>query len=435
MGVGHHGVAAGAVDGALGLDRAPGRGARAGRRPRSAGLPRVLPWLGPAFVAAVAYIDPGNFATNIAGGAAFDHRLLWVLLWSNLMAILIQYLSAKLGIVSGRTLPENCRAHFSRPANLVLWLAAEAGAMATDLAEILGGALGLRLLFGLPLWLGALGTAGAVFAILGLERAGFRRLEAGITAFVAVVGISYAVELFLVRPEWGAVARGMLVPSLDAESGYVAVGMLGATVMPHVVHLHSALVLPRRRLLGAGWERRHLRHELADILVAMNGAWLINSSMIVLAAATFFRHGTPVDSLEEAYRTLSPLLGPVASGAFGLALLASGLASSAVGTLAGQVILEGFRGVRISVFLRRLITLAPALAVILAGIDPTRALIFSQVILSFALPFALVPLFLLTRRRSLMGECANARLTDALAGATVAAIVGLNGYLLWQALL
>lgn len=427
--------AVGAVEGALTLDGAPAGGERAGRRPRSAGLPRVFPWLGPAFVSAVAYIDPGNFATNIAGGASFGHRLLWVPLWSNLMAILIQYLSAKLGIVTGRTLPENCREHFSRRANGVLWLAAEAAAMATDLAEILGGALGLHLLFGLPLWLGALLTGAAVFAILGLERAGFRRLEAGITAFLAVVGLSYAVELFLVRPEWGAVARGMLVPSLDARSAYVAVGMLGATVMPHVVYLHSALVLPRRRLLGAGWERRHLRHELADILVAMNGAWLINSAVIVLAAATFFRHGAPIASLEEAYRTLSPLLGPVASGAFGLALLASGLASAAVGTLAGQVILAGFVGVRVGVFLRRLITMVPALAVILAGIDPSRALIFSQVILSFALPFALVPLFLLTRRRSLMGEHANARLTDVLAGAAIVVITGLNGHLLLRSLL
>lgn len=395
-------------------------------------LARAMAWMGPAFVASIAYMDPGNFATNIAGGAAFDYRLLWVLLWSNAMAIVIQYLSAKLGIVTGRTLPENCRDRFPRPVTIILWLAAEAAALATDLAEVLGGALALHLLFGFPLWLGAVVTGAAVFAILALERAGFRKLEAGIAAFVALIGLAYAVELILVRPEWSAVAAGVIWPTLDAESAYVAVGMLGATVMPHVVYLHSALVLPRRLLTGADQVERHLRNELTDIILAMNGAWLINSSMIILAAGTFFRHGIAVDSLEQAYRTLTPLMGTAAAWVFGLALLASGLASSVVGTMAGQVILGGFLQLRISIFLRRLLTLFPALAVTLAGIDPLAALILSQVVLSFTLPFALVPLLWLTADRKVMGVYANRPVTNAAAALIVLVVIGLNGFLLLQ---
>lgn len=409
-----------------------GLGARRPARFR-AGLLRVVPWLGPAFVASVAYVDPGNFAANVAAGASFGYRLLWVLLWSNLMAMLVQYLAAKLGIVTGRTLPENCRLHFRRPVALLLWVGAETSALATDLAEVLGGALGLHLLLGVPLGAGALLTGGAVFAILALERAGFRRLEGGIAAFVGLIAVAYALELFLVPADWRAAAAGALRPTLDAGSAYVAVGMLGATVMPHVVYLHSALVLPRRRVLGPGREREHLRRELTDILLAMNGAWLINSAMVVLAAATFFPQGTAVHSLEGAYRTLSPLLGRAAAAAFGLALLASGLASSAVGTLAGQVILEGFTRLRVSVFLRRSLTLVPALSVVALGVDASRALLFSQVALSFTLPFALVPLVVLTGRRSVMGELANGPLTSAAAALVTALVVCLNAYLLARA--
>lgn len=391
---------------------------------------RVLPWLGPAYVASIAYMDPGNFATNMAGGSSFQYKLLWVLLWSNLMAILIQFLSAKLGIVTNRTLPQNCRAHFSQPVALALWVAAELAALATDLAEVLGGALGLHLLFGIPLVPGAVLTGATVFAILALERAGFRRLEAVLMSFAGVIGICYAVELFLVRPEWGAVAKGVLVPSLDAKSAYVAVGMLGATVMPHVIYLHSYLVQHRNQ--PDCDKRTHLRYTLIDIVTAMNGAWLINSAMIVTAAAVFFRNQPPVESIEQAYTTLQPLLGPLATGAFGLALLASGLASSVVSTMAGQVILEGFLKVRISVFLRRLITLIPAIVIVVIGLDPSAMLVLSQVVLSFAIPFALVPLWLFTRRRDIMGEFANSRLLNVLAVLTIALIIGFNVFLLWQ---
>lgn len=386
-------------------------------------------WLGPAFVVSVAYVDPGNFAANMAGGAAFGYRLLWVLLAGNGVAVLVQYLAAKLGIATGASLPANCRRHF--PAwTCLLWGAAQASAVATDLAEVLGGALAFHLLFGLPLWLGAVLTAGAVFLVLALERAGFRWLEAGIGLFVGLIGAAYVCELLLVPVDWRAAAAGLVRPSLDRESAYVAAAMLGATVMPHVVYLHSALVLPRRAEAGAGRAREHARGELADLLLAMNGAWLVNSAMIVLAAATFFAAGRSVQSLEEAYRTLTPLVGPGAAAVFGLALLASGLASAAVGTLAGQVIMAGFLQVRLSPFLLRSLTLLPALAVIAAGLDPSRILVLSQVVLGFTLPAALIPLLLLTSRPALMGPLVNGRAVRLLAWAAVGAVLGLDAYLL-----
>lgn len=388
-------------------------------------------YFGPAFVASVAYVDPGNFATNIEGGARFGYSLLWVLLWSNAMAVLIQFLAAKLGIATGRTLPQLCRALYPRPVNIGLWVAAELAALATDLAEFLGAALGFYLLFGIPLLPAALLTAVAVFLILAMETYGFRRLEQSIMVFLVIIGAAYGVEVFLVKPYWPAVWRGVLVPTLTSDSVYVAVGMLGATVMPHVIYLHSALVL-HRHTGDPEHERRHQRLELIDCLVAMNGAWLVNSAMVVLAAAAFFQAGSPVHSIEDAHRTLSPLVGRASSLLFGIALLASGLSSSTVGTLAGQVVVEGFLNIRISVFLRRFVTMLPALFVIAVGLDAMRVLVLSQVALSFALPFALIPLVLLTRRRDVMGEHANLRRTNWLAYAAVAVIVGMNALLLYN---
>lgn len=389
-------------------------------------------YFGPAFVASVAYIDPGNFATNIAAGSDFGYRLLWVLLWSNAMAILIQYLSAKLGIATGRTLPQNCRACFSPSMNLFLWVAAEMAALATDLAEFLGAALGFYLLFGLPLLPAALLTGVLVFLILAVERMGFRRLEYVIMAFVGVIGVAYALEVFLARPDWGGITRGVVVPWVNSDSIYLAVGMLGATVMPHVVYLHSALVLPRRAQNDAAHNHLHRRLELADVLLAMNGAWLINSAMVVMAAAVFFHYGLAVHSIEQAHHTLLPLLGGGAAVAFAIALLCSGLSSSTVGTMAGQVIIEGFLNIRFSIFLRRLLTMVPALLVIAWGLDPLKILILSQVALSFCLPFALVPLILFTRRRDLMGALVNRPLTTAAAWVTAAIVLGLNALLLYQ---
>jgi manganese transport protein len=410
-------------------------------------------YFGPAFVASVAYIDPGNFATNILGGSQFGYRLLWVLLWSNAMAILIQYLSAKLGIVTGLTLPQNCRVHFSRRTTVGLWVAAEVAAIATDLAEFLGAALGLYLLFGSTLlsrgwsrtetlFVAALVSAVLVFVILALDLAGYRWLERGIMAFVGIIGLCYGFEVFLVHPDWKLAAFHMLVPTLDPKdmhgSLYAAVGMLGATVMPHVVYLHSALVQPRReemvklpRIDGYSRRKNYLRFELIDVFVAMNGAWLINSAMIVMAAVAFV-HGGAAPDIEQAYHTLGPLLGPLSATVFAVALLCSGLSSSTVGVMAGQVIIEGFLDIKFSIFLRRLITIIPALIVIAVGLDPLKILILSQVVLSFALPFALIPLLVLTSRASVMRSFASARRTRVAGWCAVGIILTLNVVLLGQ---
>jgi manganese transport protein len=411
-------------------------------------------YFGPAFVASVAYIDPGNFATNIEGGSRFGYRLLWVLLWSNAMAILIQYLSAKLGIVTGLTLPQNCRKHFSRPMTIFLWVAAEVSAIATDLAEFLGAALGFYLLFGPAMlahgwtrtgtmFVAALVSAVAVFLILALDLAGYQWLEWGIMAFVGIIGLCYGFEVFLVHPDWKMAAYRTLLPTLDPKqlhaSLYVAVGMLGATVMPHVIYLHSALVQPRvaelkKKPVQAGFSRRrkYLRFELIDVLVAMNGAWLINSAMILMAAVAFSHLANPVTTIEQAHETLGPLLGPVSATIFAVALLCSGLSSSTVGVMAGQVIIEGFLDIKFSIFLRRLITIIPALIVIGVGLDPLKILILSQVVLSFTLPFALIPLLILTNRRTVMNTFVSARRTRIAGWAAVGIILTLNVVLLEQ---
>ncbi len=400
--------------------------ARVSRRPREAWW-----FLGPAFVASVAYMDPGNFATNIEGGARFGYKLLWVLLWSNAMAILVQYLAAKLGIATGKTLPENCRAEFSRPITLGLWFAAEIAAMATDLAEFLGAALGFYLLFGIRMLPAAILTGVVVMLILLFEQAGFQWLERIIMAFVAVIGIAYAYEVFLSKPQWALIAKDIVVPHVQSSSIYIAVSMLGATVMPHVIYLHSALVLPRREAADRD-EHHHRRMELFDVLLAMNGAWLINTAMLIMAAAVFFGHGLAVYSIEAAHHTLTPLLGRYAGIAFGVALLASGLSSSSVGTLAGQVILQGFLNVRISIFLRRVVTMIPAILVIAWGLDPLKTLVLSQAVLSFCLPFAMIPLLILTWRPGLMGTHANRPWTNVLAIVTTAVILAMNGWLLYS---
>jgi manganese transport protein len=415
---------------------------------------QVWSYFGPAFVASVAYIDPGNFATNILGGSQFGYRLLWVLLWSNAMAILIQYLAAKLGIVTGRTLPQNCRTHFSRRASMALWVCAEIAAVATDLAEFLGAALGLDLLIGPSLQAHGMSPTGslffaaavatvAVFAILALDLAGFQWLERGIMFFVGVIGLCYGFEVFLVHPDWQKSFLATVIPTFDTSSSlafkgsvYAAVGMLGATVMPHVIYLHSALVQPRLKELSVsprpGMLRQYLRFELLDVFVAMNGAWLINSAMIVMAAVALF-HGPSVSpTIQDAYHTLGPLLGRGAAVVFAVALLCSGLSSSTVGVMAGQVIIEGFLDIRFPIFLRRLITVVPALIVIAVGWDPLKILIGSQVLLSFTLPAALIPLLLLTNRTGVMGEFVSAARTRIAGWSVAAVILALNAVLLVQ---
>ena len=388
-------------------------------------------YLGPAFVASVAYMDPGNFATNIEGGARFGYKLLWVLLWSNAMAILVQYLAAKLGIATGRTLPENCRAEFSRPMTVSLWAAAEIAAMATDLAEFLGAALGFYLLFGIPMLPAALLTGVCVMLILAVEQYGFQWLERVIMFFVAAIGVSYAIEVFLSKPAWSPILRGVIVPEIHSSSIYLAVSMLGATVMPHVIYLHSALVQSRREASDRE-EHHHRKMELIDVLLAMNGAWLINSAMVIMAAAVFFGGRLQVYSIQAAHDTLVPLLGKFAGVAFAVALLCSGLSSSTVGTMAGQVIIQGFLNIKISIFARRLVTMIPAIVVIAWGLDPLKTLILSQAVLSFCLPFAMIPLLVLTRRKKLMGAHANQPITNFLAASATVVILSMNLWLLYS---
>lgn len=403
-------------------------------RTKKGGLSRLWPFLGPAFVACVAYIDPGNFATNLEGGAKFGYTLLWVVLVSNLMGMLIQALSAKLGIATGRNLAELCRENYPRWLTYLMWILMEVVAMATDLAEFLGAALGFYLLFGMPLWIAGLVTAVATYVILGLERYGFRSLEAVITTMVGMVAVCYLIELFLASPDWGYVAKEGLVPRFSGtQSVVLAAGILGATVMPHVIFLHSALMQGRIIARTPKQMRRLFRYEVIDVVIAMGVAGLINAAMLVMAAKTFHEAGlTNVDAIEKAYLTLEHVLGRSANVIFAVSLLAAGLSSSAVGTMSGQVIMQGFLEFHIPVWLRRGLTMAPALVVIFLGLDPTRSLVFSQVVLSFGLPFAVIPLIAFTSRRQLMGVLVNGRVTVVLACCCAALILALNMFLLYR---
>jgi manganese transport protein len=400
----------------------------------SRGFGRVWPFLGPAFVAAVAYIDPGNFATNIAGGAKFGYLLLWVVLAANLIAMLVQTQSAKLGIATGKNLAELCRERFSRRTSIGLWLQAELVAMATDIAEVVGAALGLNLLFGIPLFPAGIIAGAGAFAILGLQQMGFRRLEAGISVLVGVVVASFVYELFDASPDGGEIAKHLVVPGFaGTESILLATGIIGATVMPHVVYLHSALT--QRRIVGrdAGERKKILRFEKVDVVIALSLAGLVNLSMMIVAAALFHGGGfAGVDSIDGAYEGLQTLVSDRAAMIFGIALLASGFASSSVGTMAGQVVMQGFLRRRIPLFLRRAITLAPALVVLALGLDPTEALVGSQVVLSFGIPFALVPLLIIAANREVMGSLVNPRWLTAVAGVLASMIIALNLFLLQQ---
>ena len=422
-----------ALPGELRVLRAAERSLTGERR----GVRAVLPFLGPAFIAAVAYVDPGNFATNMAGGSRYGYMLLWVVLAANLMAMLIQSMSAKLGIATGKSLPEVCRDRFPRPVVWFLWVQAELIAMATDLAEFIGAALGLNLLFGIPLFVAALLTGVAAFAILGLQAWGFRRLEATITGLVGLIVIAFGLEVFRADPSWGSVAGNMLVPHLDGrESIVLAAGILGATVMPHVIYLHSALT--QKRIVGANSEakRKIFHFELVDVVIAMGIAGVINLAMLTTAAAVFNARGLfdMGSNLTQAASGLEQHIGTNAGVIFGIALLASGISSSSVGTLAGQVVMQGFIRRQISVFLRRAITMVPALIVIGAHFDPSRALVLSQVFLSFGIPFAMIPLVMFTRNPKLMNGLANSRLTNYAAYAVATLIIGLNVFLLFQTL-
>ncbi|WBC09181.1 Nramp family divalent metal transporter [Micromonospora sp. CA-248089] len=389
--------------------------------------------LGPAFVAAVAYVDPGNFATNSTAGAQYGYLLVWVVVAANLAAMLVQTLTAKLGLATGRSLPELCREHLPRPLNRVMWAQAELVAMATDLAEVIGGAVALYLLFGVPLLPGGLIIGAASFAVLALRARGFRSFEIAIAVLLGVIVLAFAVNLVSAQPDVSDAAAGLLPRMQGTDSMLLAAGILGATVMPHVIYVHSALT-PNRLPAEGETQRRVIAKGLRiDVLIALGVAGAVNLAMLLVAASSF--HGTSIpgtDTLEGVHAGLATTLGTAAAVGFAVALLLSGLASTSVGTYAGEIIMQGFLRRRIPLLIRRMITLLPALVVLAIGVDPTRALVLSQVVLSFGIPFALIPVVLFTRRRDLMGSLVNRRATTAAAVAITAFVVALNAFLLWQ---
>jgi manganese transport protein len=409
---------------------------------------RLLPFLGPAFIASVAYVDPGNYATNISAGAKFGYMLLWVIVASNLMAMLIQTLAAKLGIATGKNLAEMMRDHYPRWAGLGMWIMMELVAMATDLAEFLGAALGIYLLFpGLFDGIGALTgwpsllvpavlMGGLTFVVLLLEKSGFRPIEALITGLVGIIAVCYLVETILDRPDWGLLVYHSIVPQFSGtETILLATGILGATVMPHAIFLHSGLTQGRIVTRDPVKLRRLFHFEILDVLIAMGIAGLVNAAMLIMAASTFFAHGlTNIGTIEEAHLTLTPLLGSASSFVFALSLLASGHSSSTVGTMAGQIVMQGFIHRKIPMWVRRLTTMLPSFIVIGMRLDPTNTLVLSQVVLSFGLPFAIIPLVYYTARRDIMGVLVNHRVTTILASLVALLIVGLNLFLLYQSL-
>jgi manganese transport protein len=408
------------------------------RRVRARGPIRGrLALLGPAFVAAVAYVDPGNFATNISGGAKFGYLLVWVIVMANLMAMLVQYLSAKAGLASGRNLPELCRESFPRTVNFGLWIQAEIVAISTDLAEFVGAAIGLNLLFGIGLFPAGLITAVVAFGILALEQRGYRRFELAIAGLLGLVALGFVYDFIAVGHHSASGIAGGLVPHFSGSDSIVlAIGIIGATVMPHVVYLHSALTQRRIEPRDDGERRELLRYIRVDCGLGLGMAGVINLTMLCVAVAIFNRTGnTGVDSIEAAHKGLGTLVGGGAALAFAVALLASGLSSSSVGTYAGQVVMQGFIRRRIPLFLRRAVTMTPALVVLALGLPTTETLVISQVVLSFGIPFALVPLILVTRRADLMGNLVNRRLTTVAASVVAAIIITLNVFLLYDTLL
>jgi manganese transport protein len=404
------------------------------RRLRERGRLRgALALLGPAFVASVAYVDPGNFATNVSAGAKFGFLLVWVVLVANLMAMLVQYLSAKVGVATGRNLPELCREHFPRPVSWGLWVQAEVIAISTDLAEFVGAAVALNLLFGVPPLTAGLMTAVVAFGVLALQSRGYRKFELAIAALLGIVLLGFIYDLLQVHVDGGKFAGGFIPHFSGSDSILLAVGILGATVMPHVVYLHSALTQDRIKPEDDDERRELMRFQKIDVVIALTVAGIINMTMLVVAAGLFHTSGlTNVSSLEGAHAGLGTLIGGGAALAFAVALLASGLSSSSVGTYAGQVVMQGFIDRKIPLFLRRALTMTPALIVLGLGLDPTRTLVISQVVLSFGIPFALVPMILLTSRKRVMGALVNARGTTVVASLVALVIIALNLFLLQQ---
>lgn len=394
---------------------------------------RFLPFMGPAMIAAVAYIDPGNFATNIEAGSRYGYTLLWVVLWANLMAMLIQTMSARLGLATGKNLAEVIRDRYPRPVVWLFWVQAELIAIATDLAEFLGAALAFNLLFGMSMLEGALLTGAITYAVLYMQRYGFRTMEMIIGAMILAVSAGFLLEILLGKPPAEPIIKGLLLPSFpDSYSIFLAAGILGATVMPHVIYLHSALSQNRIKVTADSDRSRIMKYYRMDVIIGMALAGLINMAMLALAATVFFSNGeTTIASIEESYKLLSPLMGhDAASMIFGLTLLFAGLSSSIVGTMSGQIVMQGFVNFTIPLWLRRLITMAPAIVVILMGLPEQQVLVVSQVVLSFGIPFALVPLLLFTANRQLMGNLVNHRWVNIAGGIVATIIIALNLYVL-----
>jgi manganese transport protein len=407
-------------------------------------LKKFLAFAGPAYLVSVGYMDPGNWATDLLGGSKFGYALLWVILASNLMAIFLQTLSARLGIVTGRDLAQACRDYYKKPAAIALWFLCEIAIIACDLAEVIGSAVALQLLFGMPLVVGVLLTGFDVLLILGLMRFGFRKLEAVVLTLVATVAACFALEMFLAKPEWAGVLGGLLTPSLpaprlgDGGSLVIALGILGATVMPHNLYLHSSVVQTRDSERTPDGIRESVRYNTIDTVVALGMAFFVNAAILVLAGAVFHKQGVAVEELDQAHQLLRPLLGPAAATAFALALLASGQSSTITGTLAGQIVMEGFLNIRIAPWLRRLITrslaIIPAIVLIVmtGGKDTVNLLLLSQVVLSMQLSFAIFPLVMFTSDKRKMGEFANGPLVQIVGYLIGTVIASLNLYLLWE---
>ena len=397
------------------------------------GVGSLLLFAGPAVVASIAYMDPGNFATNIQAGSGYGYSLLWVVLMANLIAMMFQALSAKLGIVTGRNLAEMCHDQFSTPVRIVMWIVSEIAAMATDLAEFLGGAIGLSLLFGMPLLAGMAVTAVVTYGILLFDGRGFRPMELIIGALVSVIGICYVIEMFIAPVDWAAAGLGVITPSMpDAAALTISVGIIGATVMPHALYLHSGLTQHRATARNDAERKTLLRFSNWECVIALAVAGMINMAMVIMAAAAFHAGHTDVAEIETAYHTLTPLLGGAAAMVFLISLMASGMSSSAVGTMAGQMIMQGFVGFHIPIWLRRLVTMLPAFVVVLMGVNTTDALVYSQVVLSFALPIPMIALVMFTRNPAIMGNFANKRLLDIAAIVGTVIILCLNAVLLLQ---
>jgi len=395
------------------------------------GLFSKLLFVGPAVIASIAYMDPGNYATNIQAGAGYGYRLLWVVLLANMIAMLFQALSARLGIVTGKNLAEMARDHFPRPVVWGMWAVSEVAAMATDLAEFLGGAIGLALLFDLPLVWGMVVTAIVTYGILTFERYGFRPMELIIGAMVGIIGLCYLVEVMIAPVDWGSAAAGLVTPTLpDTAALTIAVGIIGATVMPHAIYLHSGLTQTRAVIRNDAERRKVLHFSNIEVVVALAVAGMVNMAMVMMAASAFHQGHSEVAEIETAYHTLAPLLGAAAASVFLVSLITSGVSSSVVGTMAGQLIMQGFLRFRVPIWLRRLVTMVPAFAVVAAGYNATQALVMSQVVLSIALPVPMIALIVFTARRDLMGDYVAGPLVRALAIIGAALVLGLNFVLL-----